>query len=177
MIEFSFKENEKENLKSEIPDGGEAALVSNQLSLLGKRMQKAKSRLRKRDLKFLDKQIFINQMDENVFDKTVEEIKYRYYDVARALLTFRRDYKHPLLKNFEPFDIEYETTRKCNWERVFSRGKESFHREKDLIDDHLKLEAQIRRIEKQDFKKQALVAKMAGIKVPLAIECTLIDPK
>ena len=60
---------------------------------------------------------------------------------------------------------------------MFSRGKELYQKEKDLIDDHLKLEAQIRRIEKQDVKKQALVAKMAGIKVPLAIECTLIDPK
>lgn len=140
-------------------------------------MIRARNRFKKRDLKALDKEIWINQMDESVFDKTVEEIKYRYYEVARALLTFRREFKHPILKNFEPYDIEYETTRKCNWERVFSRGKELYQKEKDLIDDHLKLEAQIRRIEKQDVKKQGLVAKMAGIKVPLSIECTLIDPK
>lgn len=60
---------------------------------------------------------------------------------------------------------------------MFSRGKELYQKEKYLIDDHLKLEAQIRRTERQDAKKQALVGKMVGIKVPRVTECTLIDPK
>lgn len=92
----------------------------NRLSAAYRRKQK----FRKRDLKALDKDIWISTMDDAVFDKTIEEVKYRYYEVARALLKHRGKIQHPLLRKYEEFDIEYETIRKSNWERVFSRGKE-----------------------------------------------------
>jgi hypothetical protein len=45
--------------------------------------------IKKRDMKSLSKEIRINQLDPVAFDRTIEEIKYRYYEVARAVLTFR----------------------------------------------------------------------------------------
>jgi len=81
--------------------------------------------IRKRDLKTIEKYMYVRRMDARVFERTVEEVKYRYYEVARALLKFRNVTDHYYL-NFEPYDIEYETIRKSNWERVFSRGKELF---------------------------------------------------
>lgn len=172
--ELPLLENEFGDSRGEASNADGAATISNPINMLAHRK---KPKFKKRDLKALDKDIWISSMDEAVFDKTVEEVKFRYYEVARALLKHRGEFQHPLLKNYQEFDIEYETIRKSNWERVFSRGKELYQKEKYLIDDHLKLEAQIRRIERQDAKKQALVGKMAGIKVPRVTECTLIDPK
>lgn len=65
----------------------------------------------------------INQLDAHVFDKTVEEIKYRYYEVARALLKFRNQEKHRYF-DYEEYDIERETCRKNNWERILMRTVE-----------------------------------------------------
>ena len=44
-------------------------------------------------------------MDERVFEKTIEEIKYRYYEVSRRLLKFRGINNHKYFK-YQEFDIE-----------------------------------------------------------------------
>ena len=54
--------------------------------------------------------MYVRRMDARVFERTVEEVKYRYYEVARALLKYRNVKDHYYL-NFEPYDIEYETIR------------------------------------------------------------------
>jgi len=46
-----------------------------------------------------------------------------------------------------------------------------------LLQDHLKIESQIRKVEQEDAKKLRLIAKQAKVKVPLVIPCQLIDPK
>ena len=61
--------------------------------------------IRKRDLKTIEKYLVVNRLDPVVFDRTVEEVKYRYYEVAKALLEYRKEYNHPYLK-YEQFDIE-----------------------------------------------------------------------
>ena len=48
-----------------------------------------KTLIRKRDQKTIQKHLVLNKIDEDAFDRTVEEIKYRYYEVARALLIHR----------------------------------------------------------------------------------------
>jgi len=83
-----------------------------------------RERVRKREQKAIEKIIYVRRMDEKVFERTIDEVKYRYYEVARALLKHRGIRDHPYLK-LEPFDIEYEVMRRCNWERIFARGKES----------------------------------------------------
>jgi len=61
--------------------------------------------IRKRDLKTIEKHLVVNKLDPVAFDRTVEEVKYRYYEVARALLLYRKELDHPYLKH-EQFDIE-----------------------------------------------------------------------
>jgi len=61
--------------------------------------------IRKRDLKTIEKYLVVNKLDPVAFDRTVEEVKYRYYEVARALLRHRKELNHPYLK-YDQFDIE-----------------------------------------------------------------------
>jgi len=59
----------------------------------------------------------VQKLDEAAFDRTIEEIKYRYYDCARAILKFRglqnwgEQQQHRYFK-YDPFDIEREIYRK-----------------------------------------------------------------
>ena len=64
-----------------------------------------KTAIRKRDLKTIEKYIRVQKMDQNAFEKTIEEIKYRYYEVSRRLLKFRGMNNHQYLK-YQEFDIE-----------------------------------------------------------------------
>jgi len=52
----------------------------------------------------------------------VDEIKERYYQVAKAILELREDFENPLVK--KPFNYEQEVKRKCNLEKLFLRTKE-----------------------------------------------------
>ena len=127
-------------------------------------------------MKATEKHLIVNNLDPVAFDRTVEEVKHRYYEVARALLLHRKESGHLYLK-YDQFDIEQEVYRKNNWERVFSRGKEQLDAEKDILREHLRVESQIRKVEQEDAKKLRLIAKQAGVKVPIVIPCQLIDPK
>lgn len=42
--------------------------------------------------------IWLNTLDERAFEKTVDEVKWRYYEVAQALLKHRGVKKHKLLE-------------------------------------------------------------------------------
>lgn len=64
-------------------------------------------------------------------DRSVDELKDRYYSVARALLEARDQKSHPIVKN--PFSYEHEVRRKYNLEKIFMRTKEQHEREKLLI--------------------------------------------
>lgn len=90
--------------------------------------EEEKCQIRRRDLKTIEKYICIQKMDERAFDRTIEEIKHRYYEVARALLKHRGESSHRYLKA-AAYDIEQEASRKYNYELVMSRGKESFEKE------------------------------------------------
>lgn len=57
------------------------------------------------------------------------------------------------------------------------RGKEQFERENGILADHLKIESQIRKVEAQDAKKMKLIAKQAGVKIPIIVPCQMIDQK
>lgn len=121
--------------------------------------------MKKRDLKSLEKEIKINQLDPVAFDRTVDEIKYRYYEVARAVLKFRGHHEHRYLKH-DPFDIELETQCKNNWERVCGRVKESFTKEKSILQERHKIEAQIRKVERDEMSKLKVVSKLTGASCP-----------
>ena len=132
--------------------------------------------MRARDAKAAQKleeaqDIWLNRLDERAFEKTVDEVKWRYYEVAQALLKHRGVKKHKLLEpnatqrqsvsggGSSIFDIEYESTRKCDWERVFMRGADQVQKEKAALEAHLWVESQVRRVDQEDAKKWQLVAR------------------
>lgn len=45
--------------------------------------------MNKRELKVIQKYIKVNTLDPVSFDRTVEEVKFRYYEIARAILKYR----------------------------------------------------------------------------------------
>ena len=71
-------------------------------------------------------------------ERTVDEIKDRYYAVAKAILEYRGDHEHQIVK--KPFNYEQEVKRKCNLEKLFLRTKEQHEKEKILIAELKKLE-------------------------------------
>ena len=91
-----------------------------------------KKLINKRELKVIQKYIKINTLDPISFDRTVEEVKFRYYEVARAILKYRNQKNHRYFK-YPVFDIEQEIYRKNNWEKVFARVKEQFEKERALL--------------------------------------------
>ena len=81
------------------------------------------TKLRKRDQKALTKKARK--------DRTVDEIKDRYYSVAKEVLTLRGEVKNPIV--VKPFNFEMEVRRKNNLEKLFMRTKDQVEREKYLI--------------------------------------------
>ncbi len=68
----------------------------------------------------------------------MDEIKDRYYSVAKAVLELRGQLDHPLVK--KPFNYEQEVKRKINTEKLLMRTKEQHEREKQLVGELKKLE-------------------------------------
>lgn len=69
---------------------------------------------RKREVKASEKKI--------LKDRTVDELKDRYYSVSREVLKFRGDDDNPIVK--KPFNFEMEVRRKNNLEKIFMRTKD-----------------------------------------------------
>jgi len=55
-------------------------------------------------------------------DRSVDELKDRYYTVSKAILEARKDLNHPIVT--KPFNYEQEIRRKNNLEKIFMRTKE-----------------------------------------------------
>jgi hypothetical protein len=55
-------------------------------------------------------------------ERTVDEIKERYYSVSKIILENRGLNDHPIVK--KPFNYEQEVKRKCNLEKLFLRTKD-----------------------------------------------------
>ena len=60
---------------------------------------------------------------------------------------------------------------------MIGRGKEQFDKENQILQEHLKIESQIRKVEEEEQKKLKLIGQLVGIKIPCVIPCQLIDPK
>jgi len=69
---------------------------------------------RKRDAKAASKRSFK--------DRTVDELKDRYYKVAKEILELRGDTENPIVQ--KPFNFEMEVRRKNNLEKIFMRTRD-----------------------------------------------------
>lgn len=85
---------------------------------------------RKREIKAASKTI--------VRDRTVDELKERYYSVAAEILKLRGDHEHPIVQ--KPFNFEMEVRRKNNLEKIFMRTKDQIDREKYCLSELKKIE-------------------------------------
>ena len=83
-----------------------------------------------------------------LLERTVEEIKDRYYTVVRAVLLHRQQKQHPI--TLAPFSYKQEKLRKENLEKLFTRTKEDNEKERQLIADLRKLDALIKKTEKDE---------------------------
>lgn len=55
-------------------------------------------------------------------DRSIDQLKDRYYKVCKLILESRGDVEHPIVKR--PFIMEQEIRRKTNLEKLFMRTKE-----------------------------------------------------
>ena len=85
---------------------------------------------RRREVKAASKKV--------VKDRTVDELKDRYYSVSRELLTYRGDEDNPIVQ--KPFNFEMEVRRKNNLEKIFMRTKDQIEREKYCLSELKKIE-------------------------------------
>ena len=89
-------------------------------------------------------------------DRTVDELKDRYYSVSRALLQSRNEVKHPIVT--VPFNYEQEVRRKFNLEKVFMRTKEQHEKEKHMVASLKKIEQKLKKEEKEERNLAKLIA-------------------
>ena len=88
-------------------------------------------------------------------DRTVEEIKDRYFQVSKVLLEARGKHDHWIVQN--PFDYTNEKKRKENLEKLFMRTKEDNELEKTLIAELKKMDQLIKKTEKEEKQLEKLV--------------------
>jgi DNA methyltransferase 1-associated protein 1 len=125
------------------------------------------SPLKKREAKAAEKEE--KKYAPKFHERTVDEIKDRYYSVARAVLELRGLSDHPLLKK-PPFSYEQEVKRKCNNEKLFMRTKEQHEKEKTFVAELKKLESRIKKEEKEERNFRKLVYSDTAFTVPPAQE-------
>lgn len=97
--------------------------------------------------------------DRLSFDKSIEQIKDRYYSVARALIEVRANTDelkkkaktHPIMTN--AYDYDHEVKRKQQLERMFARPREEEEKELYIREQLKKIEA-IKKRRQEEAKKE-----------------------
>ena len=77
--------------------------------------------LEKFDLRFIVIADYLNG------SRTVEDIKRRYYEVARTVLIHRGEIEHPIVKN--PYNYFYDIRRKTNLEKAMQQTADQHYKE------------------------------------------------
>lgn len=80
------------------------------------------------------------------YSRTIEELKHRYYSIARRLLEQRKDFEHPILKS--GYNYEQEMKRRACLERMISKSKEENIQEANLLKQSLEVQKRIEKYEK-----------------------------
>jgi DNA methyltransferase 1-associated protein 1 len=94
------------------------------------------------DLRF----IVIHDKYNSEYDRTVEELKDRYYSVSRKILEHRKCYNHPILKS--GYNYEQEMKRRACLERIISRSKEESQMEYEMLKQAVELEKKTEKFER-----------------------------
>lgn len=102
--------------------------------------------------------------DEEYGEKTIEDLKERYYSVARALLEKRGNKDHSICKL--PFNANYERKRKALMEKYLLRSHEQDDEERNLIEEMRKLDAKIKKEEKDMVCYEKLMKSEEPLQMP-----------
>src|SRR5690606_30810154 len=93
------------------------------------------------DLRF----IVIHDRYDPQYNRTLEELKHRYYSLAKRILEERKIYNHPILKS--GYNYEQEMKRRACLERIISRTKEESQQEFELLKQAVELEKKTEKYE------------------------------
>ena len=94
------------------------------------------SLLKQFDLRFI---VIQDRYDFNSKDRSIEEIKNRYYSCAKAILDSKGSNEHPICQ--KPYNFEYEVRRKYNLDKLFLRTKSQHESEKTIVEDIKKIDS------------------------------------
>lgn len=94
------------------------------------------------DLRF----IVIHDRYDEKHNRTIEELKHRYYSIAKRLLEQRKDYEHPIIKS--GYNYDQEMKRRACLERMISKSKEDNIQENSILKQSLEVEKRIEKFEK-----------------------------
>lgn len=96
------------------------------------------------DLRF----VVIHDRYDKEYQRTVEELKDRYYSCSKVLLEERKEEEHSIVK--KPFNYDYEVKRKYFLEKLYMRTKHQNDKEKHIIDYIKKLDQKLKKYEREE---------------------------
>ena len=102
-------------------------------------------------------------------DRTVDELKDRYYSVSAEVLKLRGENDNPIVQ--KPFNFEMEVRRKNNLEKIFMRTKDQIEREKYCLSELKKIDQKLKKEEKEERNLAKLLGKdIEESKIPTELE-------
>ena len=112
--------------------------------------------LEKYEMRFF---VIFDRYDIQKYSRTLDELKHRFYSIAKVLAEARVDKNSPYL-NYT-FDLNYERHRKYQLEKYIIRGKEKAEEEKALNEDLKKIDLLIKKKEREqkNLKKMITISK------------------
>jgi hypothetical protein len=122
--------------------------------------------MRKRDVKAHEKESAKKARHDGVkiHERTVDELKDRYYSISKLVLEQRGQFDHVIVK--KPFNYEQEVKRKVNNEKLLMRTKEQHEKEKLLINELKKLDQKIKKEEKEEKNFRKLIYQDQSFTMP-----------
>lgn len=112
--------------------------------------------LEKFDMRFF---VVFDRYDLEKYPRTLDDLKHRFYSIARTLAEVRGEKNSPYLSY--NFDITYEKHRKYQLEKYIIRGKEKNEEERMLTEDIKRLDLVIKKKEREqkNLKKMITLSK------------------
>jgi DNA methyltransferase 1-associated protein 1 len=88
-------------------------------------------------------------------DRSVEELKERYYSICRKVLEHRKNFDHPILKS--GYSYEQEIKRRACLERIINKSTENQNIERELIEQAKEIQEKTDKLQKFDNFENKMV--------------------
>lgn len=127
---------------------------------------------------------------EKLADRSIDELKDRYYAVAKAVIEHRTKndkgavgklplalQKHCQAISMNPFDYEYECIRKNQLERQYRRSKAELREEEETVRNARRIEAAQKRSKKERERVAKLLTPAGDVKMTAADGTRVVDSR